>query len=127
MDHRSLIVHRLDAFADQWQRAWIAVAQGKSVHVADGRFFYAWQDSAAAKNLAQQDRFLRRGSVDILTGIVRPRKPGLNGHNAVRIETGLHLEQIPKAAQQKTRGDHEHQGERQFTDDENLAGTRASM
>jgi len=38
-----------------------AVAQGKSGHVADGRFFYARQGSAAAKNLAEQDRFLGGG------------------------------------------------------------------
>ena len=54
----------------------------------------------------QQDRFLGRGSVDILTGIVRARQPGVNGHDAVRIETGLHLEQVRKAAQQKARSDH---------------------
>ena len=102
------------------------MAQGKSGHVADGRFFYARQGSAAAKNLAQQDRFLRRGSIDIRTGIVGPRQPGLNGHDAVRIETGLHLEQVPETAQQKARGDHEHQRERQFTDDQNLAGARTS-
>ena len=125
IDHRSLIVHRLDAFADQWQPGGMAVAQGKSGLVADGRFFYARQGSAAAKNLAQQDRFLRGGLIGIRRGIVRPRQPGLNGHHAVRIETGLHLEQVPETAQQKARGDHEHQGERQFTDDQYLAGARA--
>ena len=51
----------------------------------------------------------------------------MNGHNAVGIETGWHLEQVPKTAQQKARGDHEHQGERQFTDNQNLAGARAPM
>ena len=91
------------------------------------RFFYARQGSAAAKNLAQQDRFLGGGLVDIRTGIVGPRQPGLNGHDAVRIETGLHLEQVPETAQQKAGGDHEHEGERQFTDDQNLAGARASQ
>ena len=125
IDHRSLIVHRLDAFADQWQSAGMAVAQGKSVRVADGRFFYARQGSAAAKNLAQQDRFLRGGLIGIRGGIVGPRQPGLNGHDAVRIEAGLHLEQVPETAQQKARGDHQHQRERQFTDDQNLAGARA--
>ena len=48
-------------------RAGMAVAQGKSGHVADGRFFYARQGSAAAKNLAQQDRFLGGGSIEIRT------------------------------------------------------------
>src|SRR6202046_3228760 len=103
----------------------MAMPQGNSSPVADGRFFYARQGSAAAKNLAQQDRFLGGGSVDIRRGIVGPRQPGLNGHDAVRIETGLHLEQVPKTAQQKARGDHEHGRERQFTDDQDLAGTRA--
>ena len=65
IDHRSLIVHRLDAFADQWQPAGIAVAQGKSGLVADGRFLHAGQRPAAAKNLAQQDRFLRGGLIGI--------------------------------------------------------------
>ena len=82
IDHRSLIVHRLDAFADQWPRARMAVAQRKSGYVTDSRF-------------------LGRGLIDIFTGIVRPRQPGLNGHGAVRIEAGLHLEQVPKVAQQK--------------------------
>src|ERR1700723_2209199 len=103
----------------------MAMPQGKSSPVADGRFFYARQSSAAAKNLVQQDRFLRGGSVDIRSGIVGPRQPGLNRHDAVRIETGVHLEQVPKTAQQKARGDHEHERERQFTDDQDLAGTRA--
>ena len=125
LDHRSLIVHRLDAFADQWQSAGIAVAQGKSGLVADRRFFHARQGSAAAKNLAQQDRFLRGGLIGIRRGIVGPRQPGLNGHDAVRIEAGLHRKQVPETAQQKARGDHQHQGERQFTDDQNLAGARA--
>src|ERR1700733_22354 len=103
----------------------MAMPQGQSSPVADGRFFYARQASAAAKNLAQQHRFLRGGSVDIRSGIVGPRQPGLNGHDAGRIETGLHLEQVPKTAQQKARGDHEHERERQFTDDQGLAGARA--
>src|ERR1700728_3266295 len=104
----------------------MAMPQGNSSPVANGRFFYARQGSAAAKNLAHQDRFLGGGSVDIRTGIVRPRQPGLNGHDAVRIETGLHLEQVPETAQQKAGGDHEHEGERQSTDDQNLASARAS-
>src|SRR6202050_1799593 len=103
----------------------MAMPQGQSSPVADGRFFYARQGSAAAKNLAQQDRFLGGGSVDIGSGIVGPRQPGLNGHDAVRIETGLHLEQVPKTAQQKARGDHEDERERQFTDDQDLADARA--
>ncbi len=74
----------------------------------------------------KQDGFLGGGSVDIHTRIIGPRQPGLNGHHAVRIEAGLHLEQVPKTAQQKAGGDHEHQGERQFTDDQNLAGARSS-
>src|SRR6202522_2006284 len=102
----------------------MAVAKGKSGCIADGRFLYTRQSSAAAKNLAQQNRFLGGTLVDIGSGIVRSGQPGLKGHNAVRIETGLHLEQVPKTTQQKARGDHEHEGERQFTDDQYLAGAR---
>src|SRR5882757_8528840 len=104
----------------------MGMSQGKSSPVADGRFFYTRKGSAAAKNLAHQDRFLSGGPVDIRRGIVGPRQPGLNGYDAVRIETGLHLEQVPETAQQKTRGDHEHERERQFTDDQNLARAGAS-
>src|ERR1700722_15215198 len=102
----------------------MAVAKGKSGCIADGRFLYTRQSSAAAKNLAQQNRFLGGTLVDIGSGIVRSGQPGLKGHNAVRIETGLHLEQVPKTTQQKARGDHEHEREPQFTDDQNLAGAR---
>ena len=31
-----------------------------------------------------------------ICGIVGPRQPGLNGHDPVRIEPGLHFEQVPK-------------------------------
>src|SRR5437868_442426 len=125
INHGSLIVHRLDGFADQWQPRGTAVAQGKSGLVADSRFFHAGQGAGAAKNLVQQDRFLRGGLIRIGSGIVGPGQPGLNGDNAFRIEAGGHLIQVPKTSQQKTRGDHKHQRERQFTDDQNLAGARA--
>ena len=63
---------RLDALADQWQQAEIgaAMAQGKSRPISDGRFFHARQGPVAAKNLAQQHRFLRGGPVNIRVGIV---------------------------------------------------------
>ena len=84
----------------------MAMTQRKGRPIADGRFFYARQGPAAAKDLAHQDRFLGGGPVDIRCGIVGPWQPGLNGYDAVRIETGLHLEQVPETAQQKARGDH---------------------
>ena len=43
----------------------------------------------------------------------------------VRIEAGLHLEQVPETAQQKAGGDHQHQGEGQFTNHQNMARARA--
>src|SRR5262249_44957479 len=44
--------------------------------------------------------------------------------DAVGIEAGLHSVEIPKAAQQKSRGDHEHKRQREFADNENLTCTR---
>ena len=58
--------------------------QGKSSHIADGRLFYAWQGSTAAKNLTQQDRFLARGSIRIRGGIIWSRQPGLNRPSRVQ-------------------------------------------
>src|SRR5258708_34155823 len=97
----------------------MGMSQGKSSPVADGRFFYTRKGSAAAKNLTHQDRFLGGGPVDIRSGIVGAWQPGLNGHDAVGIETWLHLEQVPETAQQKARGDQEHERKRQLTNDQN--------
>ena len=127
VDKRSLIVSVSTPSRTNGSDGVAAVAEGKRGQVADGRLFHARQSSAAAKDLAQQDRFLGGGSIDIRSGIVGPGQPGLNRHHAIGIEPRLHLEQIPETAQQQARGDHEHQRERQFTDDQNLTGARAFL
>src|SRR5581483_6822018 len=93
-DRGSFYDLRPEAFAQQSQRHQIALAviQRKSARVADRYFVYARQVSGATKNLAQQDRFLRGGVIDVRRGVVRSRQPALNDHHAARIETGPHVE-----------------------------------
>ena len=99
--------------ANKWNHPEIvlAMAERNGRLIADGGFFHARNRPVATQNFAQQHGFLRGGPVNVGFGIVRIGQRGLDCHDSSGIEAGLHLEQVPEAAQKKTGGDHQHQGE----------------
>ena len=84
--------------------------EGKSRPITDGGFFHARQRPDSTESFPQKHRFLRGSVVNVGVGIVRIRKRGLDCHDSSGIEAELHLEQVPEAAQQKSGGDHQHEG-----------------
>jgi hypothetical protein len=61
------------------------------------------EGSAAAKNLAQRDRFLGGGSVDIRTGIVGPRQTGLHVMLHLPLDQAMHRKSRRGGAPNSTR------------------------
>src|SRR5690348_1251561 len=89
--------------------------------IAESRFFNTLQRSATAKKFSHERRFLRCGCVFVDPDVVRIRHSRSHHHHALRTESQLDVEQVPKAVQKKARGNHQYQRKREFGYDQRLA------
>src|SRR4029077_14064216 len=89
--------------------------------IAESRFFNSRQKFATAKKLPHERRFLSCGSVFVDLDVVWIRHSRSHHHYALRIESQLDVEQVPKAVQKKSGGNHQYQRKREFGYDQRLA------
>ena len=84
------------------------IHQGDAVVASHGGFFNTRQSPHLAQYLPAQTGYRRRCQIAVHRRIVRNRNPDASHHQAIRIETGIHSERIPKAMHQKSRAAQQH-------------------
>ena len=55
----------------------------------------------------QENTLERRRAVEVVLGIIRRGKPRTNRHDVRGLESQTNIQQVPEAAQQQTRGNHQ--------------------
>src|SRR5437868_12101729 len=96
----------------------LARGERNGARVTQSRLLNSRQRSATLKQLVDERSFLSGRGVFVDLNIVRVRHSRSNAHHALRIETELHVEQIPKTAEKKRGRSHEDEGERKFRNDQ---------